>query len=70
MNPSGDVISPLVHQDDLRHYGSNDTSKFYHNRKMTTLKGVDDVDDAQASGEESDSREGGVVTTSSPNPSL
>jgi hypothetical protein len=37
MGVDGRVLSPLVHQDDLRLYSSKDISKIYHNRKMKTF---------------------------------
>ena len=63
MAPDGSVLSPLIHQDDLRLYSSKDTSKLYHNRKMKSLtENVDNaIDSGENSEEDSNSSEGGVV---------
>jgi hypothetical protein len=55
MGVDGSVIQPLVHQDDLRIYSSQDKSKFYHNRKMRNLG------DHESSENNSEFSEGGVV---------
>jgi hypothetical protein len=41
--PNGQIMESPIHQDDLRHYGSKDTSQFYHGNKIVNTN--DDRDD-------------------------
>ena len=50
------MLSPLIHQDDLRVYSSKDTTKIYHNRKMINLS--EDGQNGETSSEAGDSEDG------------
>jgi hypothetical protein len=41
--PNGQIMESPIHQDDLRHYGSKDTSQFYHGNKIVNTN--DDRED-------------------------
>jgi transposase InsO family protein len=70
MKIDGTSMTPPVHQDDLRHYTGEKTTRYYHNNRMYETRAISDQDvqdnteteEFQELEEESEIKEGGVVT--------